>query len=179
MSEVLTGKQRVFVAAYLSNGFNATEAARTAGYKGSDNSLAVQGYENLRNPKIASQVDARINEACASANEVLDTLTRQMRGSLVEVIRIAGDPELADALKEAGLDRLLKKHKIRRVTRTTRDGEQIEDVTHEFEIHDAQSAAVHVGKFHKLFTEKHEIGGKDGGPIKIEVEFVNEKQEQA
>ena len=37
MGQELTGKQKVFVDAYLSNGFNATEAARTAGYKGGDN----------------------------------------------------------------------------------------------------------------------------------------------
>jgi len=175
MTEQLTGKQRVFIAAYLSNGFNATEAARTAGYKGNTATLGAVGYENLRKPLIASEVNGRINEACASANEVLDTLTKQMRGSLVEVIRIAGDPELADALAGAGLDKLLKKHKVRRVTRTTREGEEVVEITHEFEIHDAQAAAVHVGKFHKLFTDKHEVGGVGGGPVRIEVEFVDEK----
>ena len=171
----LTGKQQVFINAYLSNGFNATEAARTAGYKGHDQTLSSVGYENLRKPEIALQISERLNEHCASANEVLQVLSNQMRGSLVEVIRIAGDPELADELKKAGVDKLLKKHKIRRSIRTTKDGETIEEITHEFEIHDPQAAAVHIGKHHKLFTEKHEVGGPGGGPLHVEVEFVNEK----
>lgn len=178
MAEGLTGKQRIFIESYLSNGFNATEAARSAGYQGSDNVLAVTGYSNLRNPKISSEVSKRMNEHCASANEVLDVLTKQMRGSLVDVIRATGDIELADKLQAAGVDKLLKKHKIRRSIRTTRDGDTVEDVTHEFEIHDPQAAAVHIGKHHKLFTDKHEIGGIGGGPLKIEVEFVEEKADE-
>lgn len=174
-TNVLTGKQRVFINAYLTNGFNATEAARIAGYKGNNVTLAAVGYENLRKPQIASEIAQRINEHCASANEVLDVLTKQMRGSLADVIGIAGDPELADELKKAGVDKLLKKHKIRRTIRTTKDGETIEDVTHEFEIHDPQAAAVHIGKHHKLFTEKHEVGGIGGGQLQIEVEFIDEK----
>jgi len=164
----LTGKEQAFVDYYLGESrFNATDAARKAGYKGNDVTLASVGYENLRKPKITSEISRRMNEHCASANEVLDVLTTQMRGSIVGVIRATGDVELADKLEAAGVDRLLKKHKIRRSIRTTREGETVEDVTHEFEIHDPQAAAVHVGKYHKLFAERTEVTGKDGGPIRI------------
>src|SRR5262245_11688171 len=51
----LTRKQLHFIAEYchLENG---TEAARRAGYKGSDNVLGVQAHHNLRHPKIASAI---------------------------------------------------------------------------------------------------------------------------
>jgi hypothetical protein len=51
----LTRKQLKFVAEYahLRNG---TEAARRAGYNGSDNVLGVQAHHNLRHPKIASAI---------------------------------------------------------------------------------------------------------------------------
>ena len=46
----LTAKQKLFAEAYVAC-LNATEAARRAGYKGSDNTLAVTGHDNLRKPK--------------------------------------------------------------------------------------------------------------------------------
>src|SRR5262249_40083481 len=51
----LTRKQLHFIAEYchLENG---TEAARRAGYKGSDNVLGVQAHHNLRHPKIAAAI---------------------------------------------------------------------------------------------------------------------------
>jgi polyhydroxyalkanoate synthesis regulator phasin len=160
----LTGKQQAFINAYLSNGFNATDAARQAGYEGNDNVLGVTGYANLRNPKIAAVVLGRLNEAAMSANEVLAILSMQARGSLADVLTENGEFDLHEA-KKRGTDRLLKKLKIRRTIRRRRDDEEIEDITHEYEIHDPQAAAVHVGKFHKLFTDKVEHGNPDGSPL--------------
>lgn len=56
----LTEKQRKFVEAYMgkANG-NATEAARIAGYSGSESVLAVTGFENLRKPNIAAAIEER------------------------------------------------------------------------------------------------------------------------
>lgn len=52
----LTIKQELFVAAYCSNGYNATKAALTAGY--SPNSAGVIGSENLSKPEIAEAIDS-------------------------------------------------------------------------------------------------------------------------
>lgn len=171
----LTGKQRVFCDAYLSNGFNATQAARTAGYKGDDQTLSSVGYNNLRKPVIAAEINERMNECTASANEVMATLTTHMRGSIAKVLRAKGSTDLADQLEKDGADKIVKKLKVRRVTRTTKDGEEIEDVTEEFEIHDPQAAAEKIGKYHKLFTDRKEIGGIGGGPVRLVVEFFDEK----
>jgi hypothetical protein len=51
----LSRKQVQFVTEYAHLG-NGTEAARRAGYKGSDNVLGVQAHHNLRHPKIASAI---------------------------------------------------------------------------------------------------------------------------
>ncbi len=56
MAKALTAKQQRFVDAYAGN---ATEAARLAGYTGSDAVLAVTGHDLLRNPKIAPLIAAR------------------------------------------------------------------------------------------------------------------------
>jgi hypothetical protein len=71
----LTTKQRLFVESYLSNGFNATEAARSAGYKAKDeHSLASIGYENLRKPKEMGETWYNLSTNRTGA-EVLLTLT--------------------------------------------------------------------------------------------------------
>ena len=186
----LTGKQRVFVDSYLSNGFNATEAARTAGYKGNDNVLGVQGHENLRNPKIAIVVQERLNEAAMSANEVLARLSKIARGEVVDFLDEDGKFDLRTArkLQKAGLLKKLKSKRTSKNVDTLTEGEEdsretletslvYEEV--EFEMYSAHEALRDLGKFHKLFTDKHEVGGIGGGPIQIEVEFIDEKPTEA
>lgn len=56
MSRGLSAKQLRFIAAYAGNG---TEAARQAGYRGSDNTLAQVARENLRHPQIREAIRAR------------------------------------------------------------------------------------------------------------------------
>lgn len=55
----LTLKQSKFIEAFSGNG---TEAARLAGYKGSDNTLAQAARDNLRNPQIADAIKKRENK---------------------------------------------------------------------------------------------------------------------
>jgi hypothetical protein len=55
----LTLKQRRWVEAYFGEAAgNATKAARLAGYEGTDAVMAVQGYENRRNPNIQKVTEA-------------------------------------------------------------------------------------------------------------------------
>lgn len=56
MGRSLTAKQKLFAEAFDGNG---TEACRRVGYKGSDNVLAQQARENLRNPQIVALIEAR------------------------------------------------------------------------------------------------------------------------
>lgn len=72
----LTHKQELFVNAYLGEAKgNATEAARLAGYKGSEQVLRQVGYENLTKPDIAALVEKRTSETAMSASEVLQKLS--------------------------------------------------------------------------------------------------------
>lgn len=54
----LTEKQAKWAEEYLRNGGNATEAARSAGYRGGDAALGRQGADNRGNPKIDAYVTA-------------------------------------------------------------------------------------------------------------------------
>lgn len=177
MSEELTGKQKAFVNAYLGEAkFNATHAARLAGYKGDDTTLAAVGYENLRKPQIEAEVRARFNEATMSANEVLARLTEIATGRITDFLDEDGAFSLK-VTKQRGKDHLLKKLKIKRSTKKVEsypEGREDERETietalmHEdveLEMYSAHEALRDLGKFHKLFAERIEHSNPDGSPL--------------
>lgn len=79
----LTDKQAVFVDVYLEC-WNATEAARRAGYKGNDITLASVGYENLRKPHIVEVVNKRKADLLMSADEALKRISDIGRGKNID-----------------------------------------------------------------------------------------------
>ena len=177
MAESLTGKQRAFIDAYLGKAkFNATEAARLAGYKGDDTVLAAVGYENLRKPQIETEIRARFNESTMSANEVLARLTEIATGRITDFLDEDGAFSLK-ITKQRGKDHLLKKLKIKRSTKkvdSLTEGDEDsretletalvhEDV--ELEMYSAHEALRDLGKFHKLFAERIEHSNPDGSPL--------------
>lgn len=64
----LTDKQRLFCEAYLSNGFNLTQAAITAGYK-TDNPRNI-GAENYAKPYIKEYIQKRVREQLQGLDEL-------------------------------------------------------------------------------------------------------------
>ena len=154
----LTGKQVVFVEEYLVC-WNATEAARAAGYKGDSVTLASMGWENLRKPQISEAIGRRLAEKAMSADEVLMRLADHARGNMGDFWTIpdSGDPVLDLTSEETKAKlHLVKKLKVKRVAR--RIGEVEETTTEiDFELYDAQAALVNIGKHHKLFADKLDV----------------------
>jgi phage terminase small subunit len=154
----LTGKQQAFVDEYLKTR-NATQAALEAGY--SPKSACAIGWENLRKPEIGEAIRQRLDENAMLANEVIAILSEQARGDMSDFVSFVPGVKLPmlDLKKahEAGKFRLIKKLKY------TADGGI------EFELYDAQAASVQLGKLHKLFTDKQEVSGPEGGPVRIKL----------
>lgn len=178
----LTGKQQVFINSYLSNGFNATEAARQAGYEGDGNTLAVVGHENLRKPNIAAIIRERMNESAMSANEVLDRLSKIARGEVTDFVNDEGKFDLTTArkLKKQGLLKKLKTKRTSKQVDTVESGSDdsretletslvYEEV--EFELYSAHEALRDLGKFHRLFAERQEVTGLNGGPLTLKIAY--------
>lgn len=154
----LTDKQQAFVEAYLANGFNAYRAALTAGYTGNPETLRSIGSQNLTKPAIRSAIDERMNAMAMGATEVLVRLSEHASADMGEFMgyewgELATHPQ----------SRLIKKAK--RTLRTEKDGAVTEYT--EIELHDSQTALAHLGRYHKLFAERVEHTGKDGGAIKF------------
>ena len=161
-----TKKQRVFVEEYLQC-WNAAEAARRAGY--SERTARIQASKLLTKPNIQEEIQKRISEKAMSADEVLLRLGDMARGDIGEFLSIGGmsfDLSLKQA-QELGITHLIKRVKQRTIITQKKDGDEEENHYIEIELHDSQSALVHLGKHHKLFTDKTEITGKDGNAIRV------------
>ncbi len=153
----LTRRQRLFVEEYLTC-WNASEAARRAGYTGKAN---VIGAKLLANISIKALIEQRLQEKAMPANEVLARLSEQARASVGEFltivrrpIAISGDGPEADAVEINWPELLRRGHLVKKIT-PTRYGFAIE-------LHDAQAALVHIGQHLKLFTQNIDLtsGGK-------------------
>lgn len=156
----LSDKQRRFCDEYLVD-FNATQAAIRAGY--SEKSAYSIGWENLRKPEIIET----IRQKCMSAEEVLLRLTDIGRGDFADIFDITQMGFVIDLAKakEAGKTKLIKKIKQRTTTSVSKDGSETEVHDIEVELYSAQDALVTLGKHHKLWVERQELTGKDGGAI--------------
>ena len=130
----LTEKQKRFADYYIETG-NITEAAVKAGY--SKKTARVIGQENLLKPAIKDYIDEKLeamqDERTASAKEVLEFLTKSMRGEIKEeVVVVEGT---GDGTSEA---RMVKK---------------------QIGLRDRIKSAELLGKRYRLFTDKVEVEG--------------------
>lgn len=136
----LSNKQRVFVEEYLKC-WNASEAARRAGYKGRADSV---GSQLLVNIGIQALIKARLTEKTMSADEALARLTEQARGSIQDFIDIdarTGEARLDfRAAQTAGKLHLIKSYQ-----------EPSEKFGGKLELQDQQRALELIGKHLRLF----------------------------
>lgn len=158
----LTPKQELFITYYV-RCWNAAEAARLAGY--SAETAKEIGYENLTKPHIRDAIEARKAELIMSEDEVLIRLGQQARGEHSEYWEFDayGQPSINfKKLREAGLAHLVKEIEFSEMTgRITK-----------LKFNDTQSALEKMGRYHKMFTDKTEVTGKDGAPLPVAIQFV-------
>lgn len=164
----LSPKQRAFVEAYLTT-WNATEAARQAGY--SERSNRSIGSENLTKPNIRAVIEKRLDEKTMQTDEILARLTEHARGDMGDFLDIGSMGFSVDLnrAKEQGITRLIKKVKMRTTTTLSKEGVETETHDIEIELYDAHAALVDLGRHRKLFTDlvQHE------GDIKVVVEYAD------
>jgi phage terminase small subunit len=142
-----TRKQQVFIDEYL-RCFNASEAARRAGY--SEARARITGSELLADSNISEQIQARLAEVHMSADEALKMVADIARGDLGEFMNDFGGVDIVEARK-AGKTRLIKRWKTQT---TTINGKQEDKEIHteEIELYDSQAALRDVLKVHGRFA---------------------------
>lgn len=161
----LTTKQKMFVDAYVGEARgNATKAASIAGYA----IPKQQGSENLAKPVIAEAIRQILAERTLTAHQVLDRLTEQANATLEPFLVAYGPDEFAIDLSTPQAKANI--HLLKSVKKKTKSGGSGERAWKETEIeitlHDPQAADVHLGRYHKLFTDKADITSA-GQPITL------------
>lgn len=141
----LTNRQKRFVAEYLVD-LNATQASIRAGY--SAKTAKEIGAENLTKPNIANAIQQAMDE----------------RGNRVQVTQDEVINDLRE-LRDICMGR--KAIKVMTIVKNSREGtaEPVETEGMMFEPASANRALELLGKHIKMFTDKVEHTGKDGGPI--------------
>jgi len=163
MADKFSSKQQVFINAYLSNGFNATQAAIEAGYSAA--TARQQGSRLLTNVDIKQEINTRLTDYAMPANEVLARLADHARGDMRDFADLS-----LETLGTHPRGNLIKKLKIDiSYDHENKSHQFIES----FELYDAQTALVQLARVHGLLTDKHEITGADGGAIPILVTGMN------
>lgn len=184
----LTGKQRMFCEHYIACCFNATQAARLAGY--ATGTESIRGHELVRNSNVAAYIKQRTAEVAMGADEVLLRLGRMARGSLEPFIdtgeQLKGDTPHFDLSTPKAIENLhlIKKMKTKSVTRIKEGSEEeaaegLNIVEIEIEIHDPKDALIQLGRHHKLFTDKTEHEGQvNVGVVRVPAKSTPEQWSQ-
>ena len=159
MGSSLTIKQELFAVHYVDT-LNATKAARLAGYKGSDNQLAVTGSENIRKPKVKERIRELMREKLLPKEEVLLRLEGQATGSLSDFIKFDGDKPTLDEVAIKAQGHLVRKLNFRTKRKINDDrGYEAEEDGFSLELYSAQKALELLGKYYALFVDRIEHEG--------------------
>lgn len=181
----LSKKQRAFVNAYVKC-WNATKAAREAGYTGAY--LHTNASKLLQNTTIAEAIQEKIDELTMSADETLvhlsdiarppvthadfftDELFPQLDKEGNVVVDNEGEP-IMDSRLTIDWDKIQEYGHLIRTVSFTAAGPKIE-------FYSRLDALQLIGRNHKLFTDKHDItsGGKEIKTFSID-DLMNAKKQ--
>ena len=177
MAGNLTNKQARFVAEYLVD-LNATQAAIRAGY--SARNAGKIGPELLGKTRIAAAIEdaleARAQRTGVTADRVVAELAKIGFANMLDYMKAGtdGDPYL-------GFSGLSRDQAAALAEVTVEDfkdgrGEGARDVRRiKFKLADKRAALVDLGRHLGMFVDKHELTGKDGGPIETHEQTPEER----
>ena len=143
--------------------WNKTEAYHRVFPTVKRSSAAANAYRLFEMPEMQDAISQRLNESAMSSEEVLNRVAAHARGDIDDYLDTDGKFDLKKA-REAKKTGNIKKLKTKTTTRTYGD-ETIETVEVEFELYDALAAKALLGKHHRLFVDRAEVTGANGGPI--------------
>lgn len=146
----LTPRQRLWVIEFLTNGYNATQAARDAGYDcENDGSYRVIGYENRHHPAISVLLADTFQYRVMSLEEALARLTSIAETDAADFLSVDEDGNWRLDLRQAAESGKLHAIKEIKEERTTTRGETTRKIT--VKLHDKQKALTTVAKAQGAF----------------------------
>lgn len=164
-------KHRLFIDEYFKQNLNGTKAYQTV-YGCTYDAARANAPKLLAIACISEEIEYRLKQSAMSADEVLSRLAEQARGDIGDFLTFSSGVKLPvidlEKAKKEGKLHLIKKLKYG-------DNNRVD-----FELHDSQSALVHLSKILGLLADRLEISGPNKGPILFQeaiVELPNESME--
>ncbi len=146
----LTLKQEAFVCAYLQNGFNATKAAKTAGY--AEDSARVTGCQNLTNPNIAEAINARLDSEGITPARIK-----------IAIAKIAFDSDAADFEAWLASGKTLVELRAEGFNTSLVKSISITSKGAKLELYSSLDALDKLAKIHGMYTENIDVTSKGKG----------------
>jgi phage terminase small subunit len=157
-TQKLTSKEAAFCLAYVMH-FNATRAARAAGY--SKKSAHYQGSEILARPRVKAELQRLLAENGITAAEILARLSGHARADFIHFVRFEADGFIRfdfstdDAKDHMHLIKSIKTRRQRQIVGTGEEAKEWETEWVEIELHDPQRALELLAKAYGLFRDIH------------------------
>jgi len=168
----LTLKQQAFVREYLVD-LNATAAAIRAGY--SKKTARSIGEENLKKPDISEQIKALTKETAHKVELTAEgTLKQIMYQGYSDIRQLFNQDGSLKKITELPAELSAAIQSIEVVAKSQAGG-QVEYV-HKIRLTDKIRALELLGKYLKMFVDRHEHTGKNGSPLSPEVEDIEERR---
>ena len=142
----LSLKQKVFLENFLLS-FNASDAARRAGYSKESHARA---YELVNSKGIQKELSRRLSYLGVSGNETIIHISKIARGNLKHFYH-DGEFDLESEEAKLNFD-TIKKIKQEETIRTDKDGNEIKTVKTEIELYDKLAALTVLAKHHGLLS---------------------------
>lgn len=154
----LTARQTAFIAAYLANGWNGLEAARTAGYKGNYDTLGVQAHQVLSNNKVRAAIDAECERRGITKGQVVQRLSE------VANVNIA---QFLDRRGRICFSRVRKYGYLVKEYQAPRKGQPAR-----LRLHDSMQALALMAKIRGMLVDRVELDATRSGPVQHKIEVV-------
>lgn len=147
----MTDKETIFLSEYL-RCFNATEAARRAGYSSPEK----QGFQ--KKEKFRAEIQEVLRKRAMSPEEIIDALQQIAQGDIGDVMDIGSMGFSVDlkTAKDRGLTKLIKKAKQKTTLYQSKSELVPDSETHEIEIelYSRHEALRDLAKVHALFIDR-------------------------
>lgn len=169
----LTPRQQRFVEEYVVD-LNATAAYKRAGYKATGNAAEVNAARLLSNAQVKAAIaalqQARSQATGITAERILKELECLANSDVGDILDFTGaEPKLrpANQIPERAR-RAISSVKVKRQVEGSGESAQVVEVI-EFKLWDKGTAITKAMQHLGMLIEKHEVTGKDGGPITVKV----------
>lgn len=169
----LTGQQKLFVHEYMTD-LNATQAAIRAGY--AESVASTTAAKLMHKPHIRAAIQKRMDKRSLktdiTAERVLQELAKIGFADIKDFLRYGTEKTVIDHSDDGqpifGYKQIVETKPSDEIDGTLVNEVSVgKDGTFKFKMHDKKTALELLGKHLKLFTDRQEITGADGGPLQI------------